>query len=110
MRGRGRGRGGGRRGGGGRGRGRGFPRSGSVDRGSADTVSTPDIKDLDINDDLRAFFVESVSIEQHLKGQTANRDRYAAGMAALQKSSVEVPQSKFLLICFTCNCAGIFHK
>lgn len=100
MRGRGRGRGRGGRGGRGRGRG-GFAGRGSrvASRESKDELEKKEVevKDLDVDKDVLSFFVGTVSTEQHFTAQEKNRDRYAAGMAVLQKNRVEVAQSKCLL-------------
>ena len=100
MRGRGRGRGRGGRGGRGRGRGRG----GSAGRGrrvasreSKDEIDSKEVevKELDVDKDVLSFFVGTVSTEQHFCAQEKNRDRYASGMAVLQRNRVDVSQSKY---------------
>ena len=102
MRGRGRGRGSGARGGRGRGRGRGgFAGRGRrvASREPKDEVQNKEVevKELDVDKDVLSFFVGTVSTEQHFSAQEKNRDRYAAGMAVLQKNKVEVAQSKFYI-------------
>ncbi|KAK3576583.1 hypothetical protein CHS0354_011259 [Potamilus streckersoni] len=108
MRGRGRGRGGGRGRGrsasGGRGRsagrvGRGGRRGGA--RSAPPTGTDSDANDiaetqpheLDVDKNVKNFFVGNVTIEQHYKGQEQNRDRYAACMAVLEASGVEIAQN-----------------
>lgn len=49
-----------------------------------------------MNADVTSYFVGSVSADQHYEGQEQNRDRYAAGMAVLQKNGVDIAQSKYL--------------
>ncbi|KAL3857791.1 hypothetical protein ACJMK2_012426 [Sinanodonta woodiana] len=108
MRGRGRGRRGGRGRGrsasGGRGRsggrrGRGGRRGGAHSappRGTdsdAKDVAETEQKELDVEKNVKDFFVGNVSIEQHYKGQEQNRDRYAACMAVLEDSGVEIAQN-----------------
>lgn len=39
---------------------------------------------------MTSYFVGSVSADQHYAGQEQNRDRYAAGMAVLEKNGVDV--------------------
>jgi hypothetical protein len=40
------------------------------------------------------YFTGNVTVEQHYNGQNENRERYAATMAVLQESGVEIAQSK----------------
>ena len=108
MRGRGRGRGRGGRGRGGRGRG-GFAGRGRrvASREPKEDVDKKEIEDkeLDVDKDVLSFFVGAVSTEQHFSAQEKNRDRYAAGMAVLQKNRVEIAQSKYTgEIFLTVNC------
>lgn len=97
------------RGGHGRGRGRGRGRggrggrSGSRGRGSrvtsaaeSDGASKAEVRDLTVETDLQAYFVGNASIAQHHHAQSMNKDRYAAGMAVLQKNGVDIVQSKCL--------------
>ncbi len=95
VRGRGRGRGHVR----GRGRGRGaYNRQSSVP--TADTWGVEEqqekAEDLDINKDVKGFFVETALFEQHFDAQEQNRNRYAAAVAVLEKNGVEISQSKLL--------------
>ena len=112
-RGRGRGRGQGARGGS-RGRGRGG-RGGSRGRGfgargrsrvtaiASDTKPTDEWgvdkqevdETLDIDTNLKQFFVGTASFEQHYRAQQQNRRRYAAGLQVMKQNGVEVSQSKF---------------
>ncbi len=105
--GRGRGRGGGgSRGRGGRGSGSGGGRGGrGGGRGGAasaapreawdiDTTEQKAEENLDINKDLKKFFISTASFEQHYNAQEENKVRYAAGMATLENTGVEVSQSK----------------
>ena len=101
MRGRGRGRGRGGRGGRGRGRGRGgYAGRGRrvASRESKDEIDSKEVevKELDVDKDVLSFFVGTVSTEQHFSAQEKNRDRYAAGMAVLQRNRVDVSQSKYI--------------
>lgn len=56
----------------------------------ADNKDLIEKKELDVNKDVTSFFVGSVSADQHHEGQEQNRDRYAAGMAVLQKNGVDI--------------------
>ncbi|CAH1799551.1 unnamed protein product [Owenia fusiformis] len=80
MRGRGRGRGGRS------GRGRGGSRQGAK-------VASEDNSDLDINKDLRGFFVGTASFDKHYDAQVSNRNRYIAGITVLQNNGVEISQN-----------------
>ncbi|XP_069106344.1 uncharacterized protein [Argopecten irradians] len=96
------------RGRGGRGRGRGG-RGRAVGRGSRRGVSRPsasgsstdgassenkvEVKELSVDTDLQAFFVGNASVAQHYVAQNQNTERYAAGMAVLQKNGVEIAQN-----------------
>ena len=51
-------------------------------------------EDLNINTNLKKFFVGTASFEQHFKAQQENRRRYAAGMKVLEKNGVDISQSK----------------
>ena len=101
-RGRGRGRGAGRggRGRGGRGRfgrsrGRGaYHRSHSEHSDSAPEAASNE--PLDVNKDVKAFFVGSrATMDDHYTAQETNCLRYAAGMAVMDKSGIEISQSKY---------------
>ena len=103
MRGRGTSRGRGRGRGGSRGRGRGGYAGGGRRVASREpkeeVIKTEDeLKDLDVDKDVLSFFVGAVSVEQHFNAQEKNRDRYAAGMAVLQRNGVDIAQSKSYLI------------
>lgn len=97
----GRGRGG--RGGGGRGRGgrgRGGPGRGRGRGGSAGPAASgsdkPQMeveKDLDINGEVKDFFIGQASFEQHYNGQEINRTRYAAALAVCMETGVEISQN-----------------
>ena len=96
MRGRGRGRG---RGAGRGGRGRFAGRGRRVaSREPKEDIDKKEVeqKDLDVDKDVLSFFVGAVSTEQHYAAQEKNRDRYAAGMAVLQKNRVDIAQSKYM--------------
>ncbi|XP_033727100.1 uncharacterized protein LOC117316564 [Pecten maximus] len=94
--GRGRGRGGrgrgGRRGRSGRG-----GRSGNAAAGSSTDGASPEnkveVKELSVDTDLQAFFVGNASVSQHYVAQNQKVQRYAAGMAVLQKNGVEIAQN-----------------
>ena len=60
-----------------------------------DVDNSVEKKELDVDKDVLSYFVGTVSTEQHYAGQEKNRDRYAAGMAVLQKNRVEIAQSKY---------------
>lgn len=104
----GRGRGG--RGGGGRGRGgrgRGGPGRGRGRGGSAGPAASgsdkPQMeveKDLDINGEVKDFFIGQASFEQHYNGQEINRTRYAAALAVCMETGVEISQSECSFNCF----------
>ena len=100
MRGRGRGRG--SRGGRGRvaSRGRGVSRNGRL--GSRSQYSRSRSHSLDENteptlDNVKSFFIGNVSFEQHYKAQEESRDRYAAGIATVIESGMDIVQSKLLI-------------
>lgn len=96
MRGRGgRGRGRGR---GGRGRGRGGGGAAAINTDETTGISGEgkDKVQLDLNKDIKEFFVGTASFEQHHDAQESNRTRYAAGMAVLSQNGVKVSQSKYL--------------
>ena len=59
-----------------------------------DDNKTEVAKDLDVNNEVTSYFVGSVSADQHFEGQEQNRDRYAAGMAVLEKNGVDIALSK----------------
>ncbi|XP_060085365.1 uncharacterized protein LOC132564751 [Ylistrum balloti] len=90
--GRGRGRGGRGRGGGGRGRGR-SARGGAGASTDGASSENKEVKDLNIDTDLQAFFVGNASVSQHYVAQNQNTERYAAGMAVLQRNGVEIAQN-----------------
>ena len=46
-------------------------------------------------DNVKSFFMQQVSFEQHYKGQQENRDKYAAAMAVIMKNGVNIVQSKY---------------
>ena len=111
ARGRGRGRGASRGRGGSRGRGRGGSGGRGAGRGgrggyvagrqhsnaSSDdkTIEVAEVDvTLDIHKDIKKFFVGTASFSQHFDAQNENKQRYAAGMAVLEKSGVEISQSK----------------
>lgn len=103
-RGRGRGRGTGRgrgRGRGGRGRsrggGRGRSRSRNVPRQPQDENETKVPEDININTDVKKYFVGNATVEQHYNAQNENKNRYVAGMVALMKDGVTITQSKCFL-------------
>ena len=49
---------------------------------------------MDIDKDLQKYFVGTASFEQHYDAQEANRDRYIAGLIVMNKSGIEISQSK----------------
>jgi hypothetical protein len=73
--------------------GAGFRSRSRISNGS-DHEETNTVTDLDVDKEVTAYFVGSVSADQHYQGQTQNRDRYAAGMAVLEKNGVEIALSK----------------
>ena len=92
-RGRGRGRGASR---GGRGGSR-FGRGGHVRHrhrldSANDTGTIPDTE-LDFEKNVRPYFTGNVSFEEHFKAQSAHSDKYAAAMAAMMKTGVEISNS-----------------
>ncbi|XP_046571651.1 uncharacterized protein LOC124279819 [Haliotis rubra] len=99
MSGRGRGRGRGRRGGGHRGRsrgGRGAMRGGMGRQHVEEVTDQNKVEehtDLDIEKEPKDYFVGTVSMADHVKGQEQNRTRYAAAMAVLANSGVAVSQN-----------------
>ncbi|XP_046353940.2 uncharacterized protein LOC124133552 [Haliotis rufescens] len=50
-------------------------------------------KDLDIEKEPKDYFVGTVGMADHVKGQEQNRERYAAAMAVLANSGVAVSQN-----------------
>ncbi|XP_005093329.1 uncharacterized protein LOC101861104 [Aplysia californica] len=106
MPGRGRGRGRGGRGSGrgrsnsrGRGRGRGGSRSwrggreGGANSGGNSRETAPTQQVYDINTDPQALFTGTATTAQHLEAQQTNRTRYAAVLAVLIKSKVQITQN-----------------
>lgn len=93
MRGRGRGRGGAR----GRGRGRGSGRGRSRGRNNTlqanDENDTKNTDDLNINIDVKKFFIGNATVEQHYNAQNENKHKYVAGMVALMKDNVSLTQN-----------------
>jgi hypothetical protein len=77
--------------------GRGGSRGGYHNTGSRDNDDNTNqvVKDLNVNDEVTSYFVGSVSADQHFDGQEQNRDRYAAGMAVLEKNGVDIAISKY---------------
>lgn len=49
---------------------------------------------LDINNDVRDFFLGLASFPKHVEAQEENLDRYTASMALLLKNGVELASSK----------------
>ncbi|OWF49165.1 uncharacterized protein LOC110452170 [Mizuhopecten yessoensis] len=90
---RGRGRGGRGRGGRGRRGGRSGSHSASAPTEGTSSDSQVEVKELSVDTDLQAFFVGNASVAQHYAAQNQNTQRYAAGMAVLQKNGVEIVQN-----------------
>jgi len=51
-------------------------------------------KDLDVDTNVRDYFLGNVTHDQHHKGQEKNRNRYTAAMVVMLKSGYEMPQSR----------------
>jgi glucose dehydrogenase len=51
-------------------------------------------EELDINKDVKKFFIGNATVEQHHKAQNENKHKYSAGMVALLKDGVALAQSK----------------
>ncbi|XP_064628385.1 uncharacterized protein LOC135487986 [Lineus longissimus] len=83
------------RGRGGRGRGRG--RGGRGNYGATSSVPTTPSnqknEDLDINKDVKGFFVGTASPELHYEAQEENRFRYAAAMCLMDELGIEMSQN-----------------
>ena len=93
YRGRGRGTGRGGRGGSFHRRGRGANRHISRLQSEKDT-QTDDTDRVEFEKNVRPYFTGNVSFEEHFKAQSTHGDKYAAAMAAMIKTGVEISQSK----------------
>ena len=94
YRGRGRGTGRGGRGGSFHRGGRGGNRHSNRQQNENDTRTDNTDGELEFEKNVRPYFTGNVSFEEHFKAQSTHGDKYAAAMAAMIKTGVEISQSK----------------